>query len=206
MKENNYHIFIAGPPKAGLTYAARTYLEEQAKKEPTLPDLCYVHNFKEPDEPKALQLSAGMGKELRKDMQDLIAALETKIPEVFESEAGSYFMMFVGDAEFAAIAKEKGLVELSRPLTHELYLGIMDKLTVEFLRVEIHDMQQETFYANVIFRAGGEEHAVDSRPSDAIALALNPKIPVLVRRDLFRRILTEEEIKEYEGLVKSVKF
>ena len=40
MKENNYHIFIAGPSKAGLTYTARTYLEEQAKKEPNPPDLC----------------------------------------------------------------------------------------------------------------------------------------------------------------------
>ena len=42
MKENNYHIFIAGPSKAGLTYTARTYLEEQAKKEPRPPDCCYV--------------------------------------------------------------------------------------------------------------------------------------------------------------------
>jgi lon-related putative ATP-dependent protease len=86
MKENNYHIFIAGPSKAGLTYAARTYLEEQARKESTPPDWCYVHNFKEPDKPKALKTSAGRGKELKKDMQDLIATLRTKIPEVFESE------------------------------------------------------------------------------------------------------------------------
>jgi hypothetical protein len=82
----------------------------------------------------------------------------------------------------------------------------MDKLQLEFLRIEIHDMQQETFYAHVILRANGEEHAVDSRPSDAVALALNRKVPILVRQDLFRRRLTQEEVKEYEGLVKSVKF
>ncbi len=122
------------------------------------------------------------------------------------AEAERYFMMFVGDAEFAAIAKEKGLVEPKRPLTHELYLSIMDKLQLEFLRIEIHDMQQETFYAHVILRANGEEHAIDSRPSDAVALALNRKVPILVRQDLFRRKLTQEEVKEYEGLVKSVKF
>jgi bifunctional DNase/RNase len=122
------------------------------------------------------------------------------------AEADRYFMMFVGDAEFAAIAKEKGLVEPKRPLTHELYLSIMDKLQLEFLRIEIHDMQQETFYAHVILRADGEEHAIDSRPSDAVALALNRKVPILVRQDLFRRKLTQEEVKEYEGLVKSVKF
>ncbi|NNG07812.1 MAG: bifunctional nuclease family protein [Desulfobacteraceae bacterium] len=122
------------------------------------------------------------------------------------AEAERYFMMFVGDAEFAAIAKEKGLVEPKRPLTHELYLSIMDKLQLEFLRIEIHDMQQETFYAHVILRANGEEHAIDSRPSDAVALALNRKVPILIRQGLFRRKLTQEEVKEYEGLVKSVKF
>jgi bifunctional DNase/RNase len=122
------------------------------------------------------------------------------------AEAARYFMMFVGEAEFAAIAREKGLVEPKRPLTHELYLSILERLEVEFLRVEIYDMRQEAFYANVILRADGKEHKIDSRPSDAVALALNRKIPILVRQRLFRRTLTQEEVKEIEGLIKSVKF
>lgn len=122
------------------------------------------------------------------------------------ADSEHFFMMFVGDSEFAAIAKEKGLVEPKRPLTHELYLSIMDKLRLEFLRVEIYDMREDTFYANVIFRTNGVEHTIDSRPSDAVALALNKKIPILVGQGLFRRKLTQEEIKEYEGIVKSVKF
>jgi bifunctional DNase/RNase len=121
------------------------------------------------------------------------------------ADSERFFMMFVGDSEFAAIAKEKGLVEPKRPLTHELYLSIMDK-RLEFLRVEIYDMREDTFYANVVFRTNGVEHTIDSRPSDAVALALNKKIPILVGQGLFRRKLTQEEIKEYEGLVKSVKF
>jgi lon-related putative ATP-dependent protease len=86
MKENGYHIYIAGPPKTGLTYIARTYLEEQAKKEPKPPDWCYVYNFKEPDKPKSLKLTAGHGKELKKDIQDFITTLQTKIQEVFDSD------------------------------------------------------------------------------------------------------------------------
>jgi lon-related putative ATP-dependent protease len=86
MKGRGYHIFIAGPSKAGLTYTARTYIEEQAKKEPTPPDWCYVHNFKEPDNPKSLRLSAGRGKELKKDMQELVNTLQARIGEVFESD------------------------------------------------------------------------------------------------------------------------
>jgi bifunctional DNase/RNase len=117
-----------------------------------------------------------------------------------------HFVMFVGDAEFAAIAKEKGLVQPKRPLTHELYLQISNNLPVEFLRIEIYEMKENTYYASVFFRANGEEHLVDCRPSDAVALALNRKIPVLVNKKLFRRELTPEEIKEYEEICKTVKF
>lgn len=121
-------------------------------------------------------------------------------------EAERYFMMFVGDAEFAAIAMEKGLVEPKRPFTHQLYLSILEKTNMEFLRVEINDLKEGTYYANVVLKLDGEEIRVDSRPSDAVALALNRKIPILVREDLFRKKLTQEEIKEYEDLVKTVKF
>jgi len=59
MKERGYNIFVAGPAKAGLTYTAKTFIEEQARNEPTPPDWCYVYNFKEPDKPKGLSVSAG---------------------------------------------------------------------------------------------------------------------------------------------------
>jgi len=121
-------------------------------------------------------------------------------------EADRYFVMFIGDAEFTAIAKEKGLIQPPRPLTHELYLSIMEKLNTEFLRVEIYDIRNDTFYANVYLKTDGVEHSVDSRPSDAVALALNRRIPILVRHDLFRRKLTEEQVKEYQDVVKTVKF
>ena len=123
-----------------------------------------------------------------------------------DPDGDRFFLMFVGDSEFAAIAKEKGLVEPKRPLTHDLYLNILGKSGVEFQRVEIYEMREETYYANIFFRANGADQAVDSRPSDAVALALNRKIPILVNEELFRRKLTQEEIKEYEGLVKTVKF
>lgn len=124
-----------------------------------------------------------------------------------EKEADKqHFIMFVGDSEFAAIAKEKGLVDPKRPLTHELYLNISETLSVEFVRIEIYDMKENTYYANVVFRANGAEHKVDSRPSDAVALALNRKIPILINQKLFRRELTPDEIKEYEEICKTVKF
>jgi bifunctional DNase/RNase len=121
-------------------------------------------------------------------------------------DAELYFMMFVGESEFAAIAKEKGLVKPERPLTYELYLNILETLPVEFLRIQIDEMRQETYFAKVVFRADGIEQAVDSRPSDAVALALHRHIPIQVNRALFHRQLSEKEMKEYEEIVKSVKF
>jgi lon-related putative ATP-dependent protease len=86
MKESGYNIFIAGPSKAGLTYTARTFIEDQARQEPTPHDWCYVYNFKEQDKPKGLKISAGTGKLLKKDMNDFIDTLQSKIPEVFDSD------------------------------------------------------------------------------------------------------------------------
>ncbi|MHC1742479.1 MAG: Lon protease family protein [Syntrophobacteraceae bacterium] len=86
MKERGYNIFVAGPAKAGLTYTAKSFIEEQAKSEATPPDWCYVYNFKEQDKPKSIRISAGQGKVLKKDMQDFIQTLLAKIPEVFDSD------------------------------------------------------------------------------------------------------------------------
>jgi lon-related putative ATP-dependent protease len=86
MRARGYHIFVAGHPKTGLTYIAKTYIEEQAKKEPTPPDWCYVFNFKEPDKPKCLSFRSGRGKEFQKDMRELVTTLQAKIPEVFDSD------------------------------------------------------------------------------------------------------------------------
>jgi len=121
-------------------------------------------------------------------------------------ESEHYFLMFVGDAEFAAIAKEKGMIEPKRPLTHQLYLNILEKVPLEFQRVEIYDLREGTYYANIYIKSDGKEFVIDSRPSDAVALALNRNIPIFVKQGLFRKRLTEEEMKEYESLIKSVKF
>ena len=118
------------------------------------------------------------------------------------AEADRQLTIFVGPAEFSAIAKEKGLAKSSRPLTHELYLGIMEKLPVEFLRVEIFSLKQDTYYARVLLRFDGEEYSTDSRPSDAIALSLNRKIPVMVSKHLLRPFISQKDMKEYKQFIK----
>ena len=124
-----------------------------------------------------------------------------------ESEKDSeFFMMFVGDAEITAIAKEKGLVDSKRPLTHDLYLSMLNRAGAVFERIEIYSMQENTYYAKVYMRLEEEEIVFDSRPSDAVALALNQKCPIMVSKKLLRRELSQEEIQEYEMIVRTVKF
>jgi uncharacterized protein len=124
-----------------------------------------------------------------------------------ESEEDShYFLMFVGDAEITAIAKEKGLVEPKRPLTHDLYLSMLNQAGVVFDRIEIHEMQENTYYAKVYATIQEKEVTFDSRPSDAVALALHQKCPIFVNRKLLRREMTPEEVQEYEMIVRTVKF
>lgn len=121
-------------------------------------------------------------------------------------ESSHYFLMFVGDAEITAIAKEKGFVEPKRPLTHDLYLSILARAGVKIERIEIREMRENTYYARVYARVNGDEVDFDSRPSDAVALALHQNCPIMVNKKLFRRELSPEEVKEYEEMVKTVKF
>jgi bifunctional DNase/RNase len=124
-----------------------------------------------------------------------------------ESEEDTqYFFMFVGDAEISAIAKEKGLLEPKRPLTHDLYLSILNRAGIAFDRIEIYAMQENTYYAKVYARLNGDETVFDSRPSDAVALALHEKCPIWINKKLLRRELTQEEVQEYEAIVRTVKF
>ena len=117
-----------------------------------------------------------------------------------------YFLMFVGDAEITAIAKEKGLVEPKRPLTHDIYLTMLRRAGVMFEKIVISDMRENTFYAKIHARINDEEVIFDARPSDAVALALHEKCTIFVNKKLLRVELTPEEVQEFEMIVKTVKF
>jgi lon-related putative ATP-dependent protease len=86
MKQPDYNIYVAGAPRTGMTYITEHFIREQAKRQPTPPEWCYVYNFKEPDKPRALRVPVGLGRELRHDMEELVKSLQRRIPEIFESE------------------------------------------------------------------------------------------------------------------------
>ena len=81
-----YNLFVLGPPGSGRTSAVKMALEERSKERPKADDWCYVNNFKEKHKPVAIKLPAGMGKEFRHDMEELIKELGRQLPQAFEGE------------------------------------------------------------------------------------------------------------------------
>ena len=88
--------------------------------------------------------------------------------------------IWIGVFEAEAISRGLEGVMTLRPMTHDLMKQILDTFQVTITRVIIHDLKENTFYANLYLNVDGEELIVDSRPSDAIALAVRVKAPIFV--------------------------
>lgn len=86
IKRAGYNIYVSGLTGTGRSSYSKTIINKFAKKEKTPDDWCYVYNFSNPDKPIALNLPAGMGSKLQKDMTKLVKNLKTNIPISFDSE------------------------------------------------------------------------------------------------------------------------
>jgi lon-related putative ATP-dependent protease len=86
IKDRGYNVYVAGLPGSGRTSSVRRFLERAAAIEPTPSDWCYIHNFRDPTRPRALQLAPGQGRRLRDDLRQLILTARREIPRAFESE------------------------------------------------------------------------------------------------------------------------
>ena len=95
------------------------------------------------------------------------------------------FAMVIGLAEATGIALPLQGVTPPRPLTHDLFMTVFGRLNVALIRVVITDLRDDTYFATVHLTSGGSEMVLDSRPSDAIALAVRARVPVLVEDRVF---------------------
>jgi lon-related putative ATP-dependent protease len=87
IKNHGFNMYVAGYPGTGRKTAVKNFVEAQAKVQPVPPDYCYVNNFANPYEPKAIQLPAGKGKEFRDDLKNFIEnVVRNSLPKTFESE------------------------------------------------------------------------------------------------------------------------
>lgn len=95
--------------------------------------------------------------------------------------------MFIGPFEAQGIILPLERVKLPRPYTHDLMLETIHRLHARVKRVVITELREGTYFANLVLDAQGQEVVLDSRPSDAIALALRENAPILAAEQVFPR-------------------
>ena len=103
---------------------------------------------------------------------------------LLEREGGRRLPIWIGLAEAQSIAAEMENVHPERPNTHDLATRLIDGLEGEVERVVVTELREGTYYATIFLRARGRSIEVDSRPSDAIAIALRTGAPLFARDDL----------------------
>jgi bifunctional DNase/RNase len=95
-----------------------------------------------------------------------------------EKIADRYLPIWIGPAEADAIAVRLQEVTVPRPLTHDLLRSVIDALGATIDSIIVNDLKNDTFYAKIIIIVDGKQMEVDSRPSDALALAVRASVPI----------------------------
>ena len=107
--------------------------------------------------------------------------------------------IFIGQLEAQSILIGLGKVPMPRPLTHDLFLSVLEQLEAEIQRVEITELKDGTFYARILMKHGGKELSIDARPSDALAIAARLRCGVFIADKVIEEagveinLITEEE-------------
>jgi len=90
--------------------------------------------------------------------------------------------IWIGLLEATAMATELEGIKMARPMTHDLLKNLLAELGGSVNSIEITELKENTYFASIYLNIGGRELAIDSRPSDAIALALRTKSPIYVAK------------------------
>jgi hypothetical protein len=109
-----------------------------------------------------------------------------------EMEGTDTLPIWIGKPEADSIALALGKVATPRPLTHDLIRNLLDSLRVKVTRIVVTQIMDNTYYALIYITDGKREVPVDSRPSDAIAVALRTNAPIFVEDDVLERKNTDE--------------
>jgi len=115
-----------------------------------------------------------------------------------------FLPIWIGQAEAASILMRLQKAELPRPMTHDLLAATIERLSASVAAVMVTELRENTFFAVIRLETDGREVRLDSRPSDAIALAVRTDAPIYVSTELLSAngIEFEQEIDDAEEVVK----
>ncbi len=121
--------------------------------------------------------------------------------------------IWIGSAEASAIIRKIENIKVLRPMTHDLIIDIVEKTGYKVDRVEINDVENDTYFSTIyLSNDNGDETTVDSRPSDAIAIAIRAEAPIFVSAKVLAdgsvscdSEKDEEESQEFRNFIQSIK-
>jgi bifunctional DNase/RNase len=108
--------------------------------------------------------------------------------------------IWIGPFEANAIAMKLKKIDSQRPMTHDLIHSILRQLDSQVMKVVVNDLKENTYYALIYLNRKGEEIIIDSRPSDAIAIALAVDAPIFVSEQVIEKARTIDMEKEEDQL------
>ncbi len=104
-----------------------------------------------------------------------------------EDNQERYLPIWIGPFEADAITIGLQSVQMTRPLTHDLLRTVIDRMDAAVSHILVNDLRNDTFYAEIVIEADGRKLNIDSRPSDAIALAVRVNVPIYVAESVMER-------------------
>jgi bifunctional DNase/RNase len=118
-----------------------------------------------------------------------------------EKDTDRYLPIWIGPAEADAIAVRLQDVAVARPLTHDLLRNLIEQLGGKVAYIVVSDLSNDTFFARIVLDVNGETMEVDSRPSDAIALAVRTEAPIYVEDSVLDKagVVLEEDGQSADG-------
>ncbi|MCE5299301.1 MAG: bifunctional nuclease family protein [Spirochaetia bacterium] len=137
----------------------------------------------------------------------------SKMPVVIltDMEEKRFLPIWIGVYEADAILVALENIEVPRPMTHDLIKVMLEALDIVVDKVAIHDLKNNTFFARLYLVKDGKETEIDSRPSDAIALALRTGAAIYVSENVIMEATImdkekyEKEMKEFKEFLKDIK-
>ena len=106
--------------------------------------------------------------------------------------------IWIGLLEAASIASALQKIDFERPMTHDLFKNFIARMDVNLTKIEVCDLRENTFFARLIFSSGDKTFTMDSRPSDAIALAVRFEAPIYVDEKVIAVLKPGEGDRTYE--------
>src|SRR2546423_13375845 len=110
------------------------------------------------------------------------------------ADGNRFLPIWIGHPEAAAILMKLQSASTPRPMTHDLVTEMLEQLGAQVVRITVTELRENTFYAQITVQQDGSEVDIDSRPSDAIALAIRADAPIFAADEVI-----EESAIEFEG-------